>query len=140
MAILATRHRFTVADYHKMADAGIFGEDDRVELIAEEKLNLTPIGPRHAACVAHLAELFGEGLRRQVVIWTQNPIRLGEHSEPRPDLVLLRRRPDFYAAAHPRPEDVLLVIEVADTSLPYDRDGKYLSMRGPESRKSGWWT
>ncbi len=115
---------FTVADYHKMAEVGILDEDDRVELIEGEILNMTPIGPRHAGCVAHLTELFGEGLGRQVVIWTQNPIRLGEHSEPQPDLALLRRRPDFYTSAHPRPEDVLLVIEVVDTSLPYDQDVK----------------
>lgn len=124
MALLATRHRFTVVDYHKMAEAGILGEDDRVELIEGEIVDMTPIGRRHLACVDRLAELLGEGLRRKVIVRVQGSIRLSELSEPQPDLALLRRRSDFYAAAEAGPQDVLLIIEVADTSFLHDRDVK----------------
>ncbi len=121
---MATRYRFTVEDYHKMAEVDILGEDDRVELIDGEIIEMAPIGRLHAVCVVRLTDLFGETLRRRAIVWAQNPIGLGERSEPQPDLALLRWRPNFYADADPRPEDVLLIIEVADTSLAYDRDIK----------------
>jgi Uma2 family endonuclease len=124
MAIPTIRHRFRVADYHRMAEAGILGEDDRVELIEGEIVDMTPIGRRHQARVDHLAELFIRGLSDRAIVRVQGSIRLSEHSEPQPDLVLLRRRPDFYADADAGPDDVLLVVEVADTSLPHDRDVK----------------
>jgi Uma2 family endonuclease len=118
------RHRFSVEDYHRMAQAGILGEDDRVELIEGEVVQMSPIGPRHAAQVARLQALLQEAVGRRAIVWVQNPLRLGEHSEPEPDLALLRPREDYYAAAHPGPEDVLLVVEVADTSADYDRQVK----------------
>jgi Uma2 family endonuclease len=124
MAIPAIKHRFTVADYHRMAEAGILGEDDRVELIEGEIVDMTPIGRRHQAGVDHLTELFIQGLSGKVIVRVQGSIRLSELSEPEPDLVLLRRRADFYANVDAGPDDVLLVVEVADTSLPYDRDVK----------------
>ena len=124
MAIPLIRHRFTAADYHKMAEAGILHEDDRVELIEGELVDMTPIGRRHLACVDRLAELFIRGLGEKAIVRVQGAIRLSEHSEPQPDLILLRRRPDFYADADARPEDVWLIVEVADTSLPYDRGVK----------------
>ena len=120
----ATKHCFTVLDYHKMAGSGILSEDDRVELIEGEVVDLTPIGRTRAACVARLTDLFGEGLRRKVIVWAQNPLRLDQYSEPQPDVALLRWRRDFYADSEPGPDDVLLVIEVAETSLLYDRNVK----------------
>lgn len=117
-------HRFTVEEYHRMAAAGVFGEDDRVELLEGEIVETTPIGSRHAASVNQLTELFGDRLRRRVVVSVQNPVRLGTHSEPQPDVALLRLRPDRYAGRHPGPEDVLLLVEVADTTRRWDREHK----------------
>jgi Uma2 family endonuclease len=124
MTLQLTRRRFTAGEYHQMARAGILTEDDRVELIDGEIVEMTPIGWRHLACVDRLAELFIRGLGEKVIVRVQGSIRLSEHSEPQPDLVLLRRRPDFYASRAARPEDTLLVVEVAESSLPYDRDVK----------------
>jgi Uma2 family endonuclease len=118
------RHRFSVEDYHRMAQAGILSEDDRVELIEGEVVQMAPIGPRHAAQVARLSALLHEASKGRAILWTQNPVRLGEHSEPQPDLALLRPRADYYATAHPTAADVLLVVEVAETSADYDRQLK----------------
>jgi len=123
MAVQLLRHLFTVEEYDRMAQAGIFSEDDRVELIEGEIVEMSPIGSRHAACVARLTALFSQ-VQGQAIIWVQNPIRLNEHSEPQPDLALLRPREDFYAHGHPRPEDVLLIVEVADTTEDFDREIK----------------
>jgi Uma2 family endonuclease len=123
MGVQVQRRLFTVEEYHRMAEAGILSEDDRVELIEGELVTMSPIGSRHAACVARLTALLfpveGRG-----ILWVQNPIRLGARSEPQPDVTLLRYRPDFYASAHPGPEDVLLVVEVAETSADSDRSLK----------------
>ena len=121
MSIQLLRRRFTVNEYHRMAQTGILSENDRVELIDGEIVEMTPIGSRHAACVDRLNHLFTSQLEGQAIVRVQNPIRLGLHSEPQPDLALLRPRPDFYADAHPGPEDVLLVVEVAETSADPDR-------------------
>ena len=119
-----TRRLFTACEYHIMARAGIFHEDDRVELIDGEIVEMAPIGSRHAAHVDRLTHLFISVLGNGAIVRVQNPIRLGERSEPQPDITLLRPRPDFYADAHPGPDDILLVIEVADSSLGYDRGVK----------------
>jgi Uma2 family endonuclease len=124
MAVALTRRTFTVDEYHKMAEAGILHEDDRVELIEGEIINMTPIGSRHTACVKKLNRLFAELLGSEVIISVQDPLRLGDTSEPEPDIALLRPRPDFYAERHPSADDTLLVVEVADTSLVYDREVK----------------
>ena len=121
MAMPLLRRRFTVEDYHRMARAGILTEDDRVELLEGEIVEMTPIGSRHAACVDRLTRLLTSALRDRVIVRVQSPIRLSQHSEPQPDLALLRPRPDFYVRAHPGPEDVLLVIEVAEASAEPDR-------------------
>lgn len=123
------QHRFTVEDYHVMGRAGVFKEDDRVELIDGQIIAMTPIGQRHVACVNQLTYLFtsrvyDRGASPNVLVSVQNPVRLDAHHEPQPDVVLLRPRKDFYADGHPGPEDVLLVVEVADTSLDFDRDVK----------------
>ncbi len=115
---------FTVEEYERMAETGILTEDDRVELIEGAIVEMTPIGSRHAACVARLTRLFGRLLGDAVIVWVQNPVRLSRYSEPQPDLALLRPRPDFYAGAHPEPADVLLLIEVADATLETDRTVK----------------
>jgi len=121
VAVQLSRRLFTVAEYHRMGEAGILAEDDRVELIEGEIVEMTPIGSRHAACVDRLNRLFSRHAGEGVIVRVQSPIRLGEHSEPQPDLALLHSRPDFYAGAHPGPQDVLLVVEVAETPAAYDR-------------------
>jgi Uma2 family endonuclease len=125
MGVQLLKRLFTVAEYHKMAEAGILGEDDRVELLNGEIVAMSPIGSRHAGTVKRLLDQFIplQGARR-VILSVQDPIRLGEHSEPQPDLALLKPRPDFYASSHPGPEDVLLAVEVADQSAAVDREVK----------------
>lgn len=118
------RHRLDVTDYYRMAEAGILGEDDRCELIEGEIIDMAPIGSDHAATVARLNRLLTRALGDQVIVTVQNPIRLNRRNEPQPDLALLRYREDFYRDAHPSPEDVLLIIEVADSSARYDREIK----------------
>ena len=118
------RRLFTADEYHRMGEAGVLGPDDRVELVAGEVVEMSPIGSPHAACVDRLNVLLQRLGGVQGIVRVQSPIRLDAHSEPQPDLSMLRHRADFYAAAHPTPEDVLLVVEVADTSLRYDRDVK----------------
>ncbi len=117
-------HRFTVQQYHLMHEAGVFAEGDRYELINGEIREMSPIGIKHAVCVARLTKNFERKLGDQTIIWTQNPIRLSSNSEPQPDLAILKWRDDFYAGALPTPEDILLVIEVADSTIAYDRDVK----------------
>ncbi|WP_447974968.1 Uma2 family endonuclease [Nitrospira sp. Kam-Ns4a] len=124
MAGQVLKRLFTVAEYHKMTEAGILGEDDRVELLEGEIVAMAPIGSRHAGVVNRLNRLFSQVVGDRAVVSVQNPIRLGEHSEPQPDLTLLRPRPDFYAQSYPSPEDVLLVVEVAETSADSDREVK----------------
>src|SRR5438067_1710908 len=116
---------FTVADYYRMAEAGILKEDDRVELIEGEVVAMSPIGSRHAACVAKLQALLHRVFSAEpVIVWVQNPLHLSEYSEPQPDLSVLRARDDFYAKNQPTAADVLFVIEVAESSLMYDHHTK----------------
>jgi Uma2 family endonuclease len=123
MATIA-RRRFSVEDYHRMLQAGILSEDDRVELIDGEIVEMAPIGPRHAGTVKGLAHLLWRRLQGRAIISVQDPIRLGEQSEPQPDLCLLRPRRDYYRRSHPTAADVLLVIEVAEATAEYDRQVK----------------
>jgi Uma2 family endonuclease len=118
-----TAHRFTVAEYHRMGEAGVFHEDDRVELIDGQVVEMTPIGPGHGSCVNRLTELFAPLVGR-ATLSVQNPLGLGEHQEPQPDFAVLRYRPDGYRAQHPQSADVLLVIEVGDRSANSDRNTK----------------
>lgn len=120
---LMTR-RFTVDEYYRMAQAGVLTEDDRVELIEGQIVLREPIGPYHAGTVRRLNRLWTTRLGARAVVDVQNPVRLGAHSEPQPDLVLLRPRHDFYADTHPEPADVLLAIEVGGTSAEGDRTVK----------------
>ena len=124
MTFQLARHPFSTAEYHRMIETGIFTEDERVELIDGEIVHMTAIGPRHAACVDRLAELLRVKIGALAIVRVQSPVQLSEHSEPQPDLSLLKRRADFYAGSHPSPEDVLLVIEVADPTAEGDRQVK----------------
>ena len=115
------RRLFTVDDYHAMTRAGILSEDDRVELIEGEIVVMSPVGSRHAACVDILAELLIRAVDNRTAVRVQSPIGLGGTTEPQPDVCLLVRRDDAYSECLPQPEDVLLVVEVSDTTLDYDR-------------------
>jgi Uma2 family endonuclease len=118
-----TKRLFTVHEYHKMGEAGILTEDDRVELIEGEIVVMPPIGEGHFGNVNRFTDKFYV-FRGRAVIHIQNPVRLGLKNEPEPDIVLLRFREDFYAGKFPEPDDVLLLVEIADSSLAYDRNTK----------------
>jgi Uma2 family endonuclease len=120
-AVRIPRRRFTVDEYHRMGEAGVLKEDDRVELLDGEIVEMSPIGPPHASTVTRIMMLFIRRLRDKATIWVQNPIILDRWSEPQPDVCVLAQRADFYASGHPRPRDVLLGIEVMGTSRGYDR-------------------
>ena len=118
------RYRFTVDQYHQMGEAGILSPDCRVELIDGEIFEMSPIDPWHAGVVNWLTHRFVTGLGGRAVVHVQNPTIVDRRSEPQPDVMLLRPREDFYRRAHPTPEDALLVVEVAHTSLAHDRRRK----------------
>lgn len=120
-AATPARRLFTVDDYHAMTQAGILSEDDRVELIEGEIVVMSPVGSRHAACVDILAELLIRAADQRTAVRVQSPIGLGGSTEPQPDVCVLVRRDDAYSERLPGPEDVLLIIEVSDTSRAYDR-------------------
>lgn len=130
------RRTWTVAEYHRMIEVEILGEDDRVELLAGEIVAKMPIGSRHAACVDRSGDVLVERTRGRFGVRRQNPVTLDDASEPEPDLALVTWRDDYYAAAHPGPADVALLIEVADSSLLLDRRLKlplYAAAGIPES-------
>lgn len=110
---------FTVETYHKLGELGIFDEDDRVELLAGQIVVMTPIGPRHARCVTQLSTLLARRTSGTLTVSTQNPVMLNAQWEPQPDVAVLNT-----ASGLPKPSDVLLIVEVADTSLEHDRDVK----------------
>jgi len=124
MAVHVVRHRFSVDDYHAMAEAGAFRPDDRVELIEGEIVDMTPIGLRHAAAVNILNRWLAMGCGTRAIVQVQGPVHLGPDSEPQPDIAVLGPAEDFYRTRPALPDDVLLLIEVADTSLLYDRNVK----------------
>ncbi len=119
VALSPTAYRFTVKDYHRMAEADVFEPDDRVELVDGEVVKMSPIGTRHAACVRRLTHWMMP-IGNRAIVSVQDPVQVGEFSEPEPDLALLRWRDDFYADHHATPPDIHLVIEVAETSLRHD--------------------
>lgn len=116
------RRLFTIEEYHRMAEAGILRPEERVELIDGEILEMSPIGTRHASCVNNLNRLLVLGLGTRAVVSPQNPVRIPIRSEPQPDLAVLR--PRSYKTVAPTIEDVLLVVEVAESSLRFDRTVK----------------
>lgn len=121
----APEHRkFTVDEYYHMAEVGILRPDERVELIDGEIILMPPIGEPHAVGVDNLTLPFAEIARGQFIVRVQGPIRLDSGSELNPEVVLLRLREAGYISGHPGPDDVLLVIEVSDTTLAHDRGTK----------------
>ncbi|MEX0866063.1 MAG: Uma2 family endonuclease [Pirellulales bacterium] len=135
MVVQVPRWQFTVADFARMAEAGIFGQDDRVELIDGEVRAMSPIGPRHAAIVKRLNAMLSRQVAGLAIVSVKDPIQLSDFSEPQPDIAVLSMRDDYYAHSHPLPADVLLLVEVAEKSLEYDREEKvprYASAGIPE--------
>ena len=124
MAVQLLRRRFTADEYQRMGQVGILGEDDRLELLEGEIVEMAPIGSRHQGTVNALTELFSGRVTASGIVMVQGPIRLGVDSEPQPDITLVRRRDDFYRTSHPVPGDVLLLVEVSDSSTEYDREVK----------------
>lgn len=120
----AQRRLFTVSDYYKMAEVGILSPDDRIELIGGEILKKWRKSSYHAGTVNNLAKLTILALCEKAVVSAQNPISINDYSEPEPDIIVARFREDEYIERHPRPEDVFLLIEVADSSLSFDRKVK----------------
>jgi len=121
MEALVLKRVFSVDEFHRMTEAGVFAEGDRLELLDGEIVRMTPIGSRHAGCVDRLSDLFWERCRAVAIVRVQNPVLLSQQTELYPDIALLKRRPDFYSESLPQPGDVLLVVEVADTTGDYDR-------------------
>lgn len=117
-------HQFSVKEFHRMGKAGILSEDDRVELLDGEIIEMAPIGMRHVGIVDRLNRLFTFRLGSRAIVRVQSPIQLGRRSEPLPDVTILKARPDFYTTARSQTTDVLLLIEVADTTVRTDRSTK----------------
>jgi Uma2 family endonuclease len=115
------RHRISVEEYHRMAEVGLLAPDARVELIDGEIIEMPPIGSRHGAIVDRLTELFMFAVQGRANVRCQGAIQLGDFSEPQPDLSLLERREDFYSEKHPREGQILLAIEVSESTLNFDR-------------------
>lgn len=124
MAVAGSRYAFSVDEWHRMGEAGLFDEDSRVELVDGEVVQMAAVGNRHLGTVNHLTRFLVEAAGDRAVVSVQNPVRLDDRSEPQPDVALLHPRADSYFSATPRPADVFLLVEVADSSLAWDRDGK----------------
>jgi len=118
------RHLINVEQFHRMVEAGLLAQDARVELIEGVIVDMAPIGSHHAGVVNLLMETLLLAAAGQATVTVQQPLRLGSRSEPQPDVMLLRRRADFYRQSHATAADVLLVIEVSDTTLRFDRGEK----------------
>lgn len=118
------RWRFTVDDFMLMGEVGIFNEGDRVELIDGEFIRMNPIGFGHSGRVMRLIQLFTGLLGTRIILNAQNPVQFRPRGQPQPDIMLLRPREDFYTTSHPTAADTLLLIEVSDSSLEYDRRTK----------------
>ena len=124
MTTVMPKWRFSAKEFYKMGKAGVFGEDDRVELVGGEIVNMAAIGSYHAGCVDILTYQFSRRVPEGVVVRVQNPLQLDKLTVFQPDLAILLPRDDFYTESHPTPKDVLLIIEVSDSSVDYDRNVK----------------
>ena len=118
------RHRISVEHYYRMAEAGLFGPDERVELIDGEIVDMPPMGTRHAAKLSRLVEILSAAVGDRAIVRVQLPLRLGEASEPQPDVAVVVPRADYYDQRHPGAADTLLAIEVSDTTLRFDSEIK----------------
>src|ERR1700722_4583510 len=123
-AFTPSRTRISTDRYHLMVARGVLTKYDRIELIEGEMFDMAPMGTAHSAITSRLNELFIWAVRRSATVVVGGPVVLGEFSEPQPDLMLLKRRADFYSGAHPVAADVLLLIEVSDSSLAFDQGVK----------------
>ena len=123
-AFTPTRTRISTDRYHRMVATGVLTKYDRVELIEGDMLDMAPIGTKHSAITSRLHELFVLAVSRSATVVSGGPVNLGEFSEPQPDLMLLKRREDFYGGKLPEAADVLLLIEVSDSSLAFDQGVK----------------
>ena len=119
-----SRHLFTVDEYYRLAEVGVLTATDRVQLIDGEIIDMPPIGPGHSSSAERVNTLLRSRLGASVQVRGQNPVRLGPRAEPEPDVAVVRYRADFYRSSHPTPADVFLVVEVADSTLAFDRDTK----------------
>ena len=117
-------HQFTVDEYYRMAETGIIGPEDRVELLDGEIIDMAPIGPFHGGTVNSLIRLLAAPAKGRWLVVVQNSVRLGPHSEPQLDFMLVKPSTDDYKSRHPSPDDVFLLIEVAESGLAYDRNRK----------------
>jgi len=114
------KHPISAEEYLRMGEAGVFAPEARLELIDGEIIEMAPIGSPHAGCVNKLTELFFQRAEGQAIVSVQHPVIISDRSVPQPDLALLRRRADYYSGSHPSASEVLLVVEVADTTLAFD--------------------
>jgi Uma2 family endonuclease len=122
--LVQTQHRFNVAEYYRMAETGVLKPGTRVELLDGRIIDMSPIGPLHGGLVNRLNRLFNRLAKGRWLVSAQNPLRLDDHSEPEPDVMLLKPAADDYTSRHPQPDDVFLLVEVSDTTLDYDREEK----------------
>ncbi len=124
MIVRAPHKKFTVEQYHQMAASGILTERDRVELIEGEIVQMSPTGRKHAVCVDRLNRVFVQTLPEAVTLRVQSCVRLSDNSEPEPDFAVLQGQPGDYLVGHPRPKDVIALVEVSDSTIQYDRETK----------------
>ena len=123
MPVQLARRLINVDEYHQMSEIGILSEKG-IELIHGEILEMSPTGTKHSACINRLNALLSKLIREKAVISVQNPLQIDDFSEPEPDVAVLKYRQDFYELQHPQPADTLLIVEVADSSVDYDREVK----------------
>ena len=121
---IATRKKFTIAEYHRLVDLGFFTENDRIELIRGEIINMAPKRTPHSVCNSLLLSELYRALYNRANVRGQEPITLPLNSEPEPDVVIAKLKPDNYLSAHPVAEDIILIIEISDSTLKYDREVK----------------
>ncbi|MDJ0517341.1 MAG: Uma2 family endonuclease [Trichodesmium sp. MO_231.B1] len=138
MSLELLKRQFNVKEYNKMPHAGILKENERLELIRGEIFKMSPIGRHHSACVNRLTQLFSQRLGDRVLVSVQNPVELDDYSELQPDIALLAPKADFYESGHPKPADIFLIVEVADTTidilpkLPLPDNAGFFSQGNPD--------
>ncbi len=122
--VAATRRKFTIDEYHRLVDLGFFTENDRIELIRGEIIEMAPKRTPHSVCNSQLWKQLYELIGKQAEIRVQEPIILPSNSEPEPDVVIAKKKNDNYISAHPTVADIILIIEISDSTIQYDRETK----------------
>ena len=122
--VVQAQHRFNVNEYYRMAETGVLRPDARVELLDGKIIDMSPIGPFHGGVTNYLNQIFTTASKSRWLMSVQNPVRLDDHSEPQPDIMLLKPASDFYRKRHPQPEDVFLLVEISDSTLETDQEDK----------------